>query len=213
LVADEFDKLWDDSITSLTFGYAATLESLQKDAPKDALGIFHTQCVPPALKIAEKMAGVYPKRFSKIEDWCSWASDLKTQTEEAEKLLTPLPKKDSKEWKAAVAQVEKVRGEFCDLHEKSQTQTTSDFIYALREEIHKDKINVEALQKIRSALETAHGSTKAKANAEEYVNALARWDRIGQPVLKWKGNIPPSTLSRLRQTTDAFYAKFGADLE
>ena len=172
------------------------------------------QCVPPAKKIAEKMAGVYPKRFSKIEDWCSWASDLKAQTEEAEKLLLQIPKKDSKEWKDAVTQVEKVRGEFCDLHEKSQTQTTADFIYALRAEVRKEKPSIEKLREIRAKQETAVGSKKAKANAEEYVKALAAWDRMGQPILKWKGDtIPSGPLSRLRQATDAFYAKFGAELE
>jgi hypothetical protein len=178
------------------------------------MDIFHTQCLPPAEKIAQKMAGVYPPRFAKIDDWCSWASDLKTQSEEADNLLTALPKKDTKEWAEAVAQVEKVRGEFCDLHEKSQTQTVADYIFALRAEIRKDKPSVAELQKIRKSLETAHASKHAKANPQDYVHALARWDSIGQPVLKWKGDaIPQGTLVRLRERTDAFYAKFGADLE
>jgi hypothetical protein len=197
---------------ALSEGYAQTTEALKKGDAQAALDAYRTKFVVTYKELYSEAAETYPLRFEKMDTWCIWTKDVYVKTVQLEQALTALPAKDSAEAKTALDNLEALRAAFYTLHEKSQTLSTCDYVYALRTECRKDAPDVAALKKIQEDLSKATPARKAKKQSDEYEKARAAWNTVATPVLE-KGEVSKESLKSLRKAGETFYEAFGMQLE
>ena len=212
MAAQELDKLWDKSVDTLSEGYGQTVDRLEAGAPKEALDAYRGKFLVTVKDLYSEASTTQPGRFGKIEDWSAWARGLYVESVKTDKALAALPEKGSADAGASLAKLDSLRAQFAKLHEQTGTQTSCDFIYALRAECKKDQPSADALKKIQASLAKAPVSKKAAAKASEYAVAKAEWDKAVAPLLD-KGAIPADSVAALRQAAEKFYKAFGVQLE
>jgi len=192
-------------MVALSKSYVKTVELLEAKKTVEAQQEFKTNFTPTVETAFTKVAKTSPPRFSKIEDWSSWAQSLVTKTTKAGEALKPAAKPDAK---ASLAALENLRQHFYDLHKLAQTLNSADCIHAFRLELANPKMKVEELRKILAALEAAPAGMQAKAQAEDYAKAKAAWMAKATPILA-DGKVTPVEMPVLKQATAAFHKAFG----
>jgi hypothetical protein len=197
--------LWDGWMVTLSKSYVKTMDLLEAKKTAEAEQEFRANFTPTVETAFTKVAKTCPPRFSKIEDWPSWAQSLVTKTTKAGEALKPAAKPDVK---VSLAALENLRRHFYDLHKLTQTLNSADYIHAFRAELQNPKMKVEELRKILAALETAPAGVQAKAQAEDYAKAKAAWTAKVTPILA-DGKITPAEMPVLKQATATFYKAFG----
>ena len=212
MAAQELDKLWDKSVDTLSDGFAATVDLLEAGVPKEALDAYRGKFLVTVKDLYSEASTTQPGRFEKIEDWSAWARGLYVESVKTDKALAALPEKGSADASASLAKLDSLRAQFVKLHQETGTQSSCDFIYALRMECKKDQPSAEALKKIQASLDKAPAAKKAAAKAAAYAAAKAEWDKAVTPLLA-KGAIPADAVAGLREAAEKFYKAFGVQLE
>jgi hypothetical protein len=162
--------------------------------------------VPTIKKLYTETPKTYPTRFSKINDWCSWAKGLYTMSIAGDKVLA------GNDVAASKKTMEGLRAHFYALHRETETLGVSDWIYAFRVAAADAKPTADVLRGLRDKIDKAQLSVKAKGDAGAFNTARAQWLGTVDPALK-DGVIDATELRALRTATEKFYRAFGMQFE
>jgi len=193
-------------MVSLSASYEKTVELLDANKTQEARDEFRTRFVPTVKKLYTEAPKTYPTRFSKINDWCSWAKGLYTMSLSADKVLAGDDAAASKKMLVGL------RAHFYGLHRETQTLGVNDWIYAFSLAVAEAKSAPEVLRGLRDKVEKAQLSVKAKGDAGAFNTAKAQWLGTVDPALK-DGVIDATELRALRTATEKFYRAFGMQFE
>lgn len=196
-------------MASLSGSYAKTVDLMDQGKTEEASKEYSENFSPVIKKFYSESAKTYPTQFAKIDktgNWCDWARDLyvlngQMQGTFAERQPTQIK-----------AKLEDIRKQFADLHGKTDTQKSNDYIFAFREELKTVKPDAAALKTIMASLDKAAPSVKAKAQADAYSKAKAQWSEQVMPALD-KGKLGKKQVQELSKSTDTFYKDFGIQFE
>jgi len=191
---------------TLSDSYVKTLELLKANKSEEASQEFLQNFVTTVKKLFSETENMYPPKFSKITDWCSWVKQLYRLTLTTEKVLK----------KNEIENVNKalllIRDHFYNLHFETKTEKSNDFIYLINIKSNKDDVDVKDLKSILKQLEKAELSAKAKANEEDYKKAKSEWlSKVNE--LLGDDKVASDELASLRQVTEKFYNEFGIQFE
>lgn len=197
---------------TLSAGYVQAVDRLDAGAGKEALDAYRAEYLVTVKNIYSEAATNQPGKFEKMADWSEWTRGLYVQSVQTDKALGATPVKASADWTMARGKLESLRAHFATLHKETDTQTSGDYIFALRQECQKDQPDVAILKKLQGDLDKAQMSKKAKSEAADYKVARAEWDKAVTPLLE-KEAIPKESLEPLRAAAEKFYQAFGVQLE
>lgn len=206
------DKLWDSSMGTLSEGYVQAVDSLEAGAGREALDVFRAKYLAMVKAIYSEAPSSQPVRFECMTDWEEWARGFYIKSVQADKAMAATPAKGSDAWRQAREKLGAIRAHFASLHEKSDTSMSGDVIFALRQECAKDQPDATVLKQLQGALDKAPASKKARAEAGQYKEARAEWDKTLKPLLD-KGAIAKESVEPLRAAAEKFYQAFGVQLE
>ena len=185
-------------VKTLTFVKAGDMAAADKE--------FNGNFVAAVKKLYTEAAEIYPVRFSKVNDWCTWTKSFYKLTQRTSKVFV----KGQEE--VALTFLEGLRDLFYQLHKEAGTLKTNDFVYALRKESRAEKPSTAELKKIADALQKAEDSIKTKEMAAQYTEARALWLKTASEFLN-AGTVDSQTLNTLRSATEEFYMLFGVQFE
>lgn len=206
--------MWDDSAKVLSEGYVQAVTHLEAGACQEALDAYRTKYLATVKVIYSEASTSQPAKFDCIGDWGEWTRGLYVQSVQTEKALSAKPAKGSEEWTKTLAGLDAIRAHFAMLHKESDTETTGDHIFALRQECRKSAPDVGALKKTQAALDKAPASLAAADKPKEYAAAKAAWDKSLEPVLaKAPAEAKKESIETLRAAAEKLYRAFGMQLE
>lgn len=213
MAVNALDKQWDDAVDKISDCHAQAVGLLKNGEAKQALDLYEEEFLPTVKSLDEVASSTYPKRFSKIDDWCGWMAELKSRVVELKPLLEKQPAKGGEECAALIARIEDIHGHFFKLHEMTDTRKVSDFIYALRRECLKEKPDAVALRKYQEGLSWAGFTRHVQVHREDYQAALKKWEDVALPILKDATSISSSGRRSLLKAIEPFYMTFGTQME
>lgn len=209
MASEELDKSWNDWINALSLSYVKTTDLVQAKQVPDAAREFKTGVAATVRKLYTEVASAYPKRFEnkiEAEDWADWARLMYVKTRKIEDALN---KGDAA---AAARLLPGLREHFYALHVETKSRKANDYIYALNKLVQGSEIDAADMESLKSALEKAPPSIKAKAQAEDYTKARTEWASKVDPILS-DSEVKPEELKPLRDATRKFYKAYGIQFE
>lgn len=198
-------------MTSLSTSYEKTLDLIETGKPAQASAEYRKGILLTVKRLYSEAGETYPLRFEKMENWCVWTRQLYILSVRIDKALrkTPTDKAAAKESNQLLADL---RGHFYLLHKKTKTQNGNDIIYALDQTITKPQPSVQALQKLRDALETTPPPVKAEKKPEKFQEEIAAWTKQFDSTVK-DNAIDPIELKTLQKITKTLYHSQGRVFE
>ncbi len=190
----------------LSSSYLATLDLLEQDKADEAAKEYSRKFVAPMKKLYAEAAETYPPRFSKMDEWCKWTKRVYVWTRRTEEAFK------QKEPEKAAEYLPLFREYFYVLHEKAKVLKSNDHIYAFHKELGADEPSLDTLRSVLGALDKAEPSMKAKAGADAYKQAKAKWHGQVSPILE-SGSLSADQLGQLRKLTAPFYRDQGIQFE
>ena len=192
-------------MVALSESYAKTSGLLDAGKTDEAATEFRKGFVQTIKKLYSEASQTYPLRFSKIGEWCGWINGVYILTGKADKALEAKNVDDARKLLADL------RKYFYDLHAKTETLKSNDFIYAYLMEATGQAPDAAKLKSTAEALEKAEPSAKAKAAAEAYQKARTEWSQAAG--ISGDGKVDAKTIEPLRKATESFYRAFGIQFE
>lgn len=192
-------------MSSLSDKHEQMLGFLDAGKVREAAAVYTNQFLPTVKQIYTETPDTYPTRFSKIDDWCSWIKQLYVISVKADKSMNSSS--------SALAELERIRGHFYALHNRSGTLTVSDLIYAFRTEAAKESPALASLQKLHASIVAQPVlSAKAKDNPAAFEAARQAWNAAVNPLLQ-KNALTADERTALQKATERFYRLYGVQFE
>jgi hypothetical protein len=206
LAAIELDKVWNETVTTMSTSYGKTLELLDAGKKEEARDEYRGNFLQAVKKLHGEAATTYPQRFAAAKDWCTWVKDLYATSVKVDQLLAAQKAEEARPLLVSLRQA------FYDLHEQTNTRSVNDLIHALRVEAAKEEPSAEKMRALRGELERAPASKASKAHAAEYAKARDAWAAKVEPILA-DGKVEAGEREALRAATEAFYRAYGMAFE
>lgn len=193
-------------MTSLSEGYASTLDLLDKDQTEEAKGAFKRSVLLNVKKLYSEVAETYPVRYSKIEDWCAWSRQLYILTRKTDMAL------DAGDAAKARELLQGIRQHFYNLHQLTGMSKASDHIYSFFNALEANPPSFDKLKTEWDTLENAEPSLLAKSKPDEFKQTIEAWRQQVGLVLQG-GSLTPEQINQLRAATEALYKAYGLQFE
>jgi len=218
LAATKLDELWDGWANTLSDSYVRTLRLQETGQTSEASAEFQERFLTEIKKVYSEAACTAPKRFVDSKDWSAWLRRVYALSVKANRSLRAAanspesPEAIAKAHEDAAISLSALRKCFHVLHTDTKTLKSNDLIYRFYEEVMKETPDVGELKTLRDAMDEAELSLAAKADAEAFHKAKAKWVAATDPILAG-GSIEPSETESLRTATEVFHRAYGERFE
>ncbi|MFP4381584.1 MAG: hypothetical protein ACLFUS_13870 [Candidatus Sumerlaeia bacterium] len=194
--------------------YAKTYKLMEEGKVEEAATEFNDNFIPTARVLYSNCARNYPPKYEKIDDWCSWVRNFYILADQSNKAMAKHPEKGSDDYARTMAGLIGLRAHFFTLHQLTDLVASNDYIFAFWRELADESDNTAMLKEAVTALsaEDVKLSKKAKANPDQYAEALAKWKAEVEPVLA-DDKIEDGEAEKLQTATTDFYKAYGIQFE
>ena len=154
-----------------------------------------------------QVAGIYPPRFQRVDDWCAFARGIYIQTR---KVDAAFGKADTE---SAQNLLPEIRQAFDAMHIEAQQLKCNDRIYAFWKEVNSQPASPARLKGLLGAIVAARPLLQGQRRTRPPTSRTKEaWAQAANAALS-DSALSPEELTSLKEATETFYRAYGIQFE